>query len=192
METLNDAANCLRLKDRHLLIHELESLSQEFPQVFFCVFLGILPAAPSLPETSFWLLNHAAFPTGETPRLNEYAVLLMIDPVAKRAGINVGYALEKLLPHRSLERILSTVRTPLWHGEFAAGVSQALRMVAKALRKGGRRTLRRQEFRPPDADAGFLEASKLEPLRQAARSGAERGSLSSSTGRNDSDDLPAT
>ncbi|HSI64818.1 MAG TPA: TPM domain-containing protein [Candidatus Saccharimonadia bacterium] len=168
MEALNDAANCLRLKDRHFLIHELESLQQEFPQVFFCVFLGILPPQPTLPETSFWLLNHAAFPSQEGQRLNEYAALLMIDPVAKCAGLNVGYALETLIPQKELSRILAAMRTPLWHGEFAGAVSQALRLLAKALRKAGKRAPKRQEFRPPDAERGFLQATGLETLRAAA------------------------
>jgi hypothetical protein len=167
MESLNDAANCLRLKDRHFLIHELESLQQEFPQVFFCVFLGILPPQPSLPETSFWLLNHAAFPTQDGPRLNEYAALLMIDPVAKCAGLNVGYALEALVPAKELSRILASVRTPLWHGEFANAVSQALHLLAKALRKAGKRAPKKQEFRPPDAERDFLKATGLETLRPA-------------------------
>ncbi len=165
MEPLNDAANCLRLKDRHDLIHQLESLNQEFPQIFFCVFLGILPPHPTLAETSFWLLNHAAFPSQEHPRLNEYAILLMIDPVAKCAGVNVGYALEAALPPKVLTRILSNMRTPLWHGEFATGISQALDEMSKILRKAGRRTAKRQEFQPPDAEASFLRAARLEPLR---------------------------
>lgn len=168
MEPLNDAANCLRLKDRHFLIHELEALQQEFPQVFFCVFLGILPPQPSLPETSFWLLNHAAFPSQDGVRLNEYAVLLMIDPVAKCAGLNVGYALESLIPAKELSRILGAMRTPLWHGEFAGAVSQALRLLAKALRKVGKRAPKRQEFRPPDSETGFLKATGLETLRPAS------------------------
>jgi hypothetical protein len=168
MEALNDAANCLRLKDRHFLIHELESLQQEFPQVFFCVFLGILPPQPTLPETSFWLLNHAAFPSQEGQRLNEYAALLMIDPVAKCAGLNVGYALEALVSKKELSRILGAMRTPLWHGEFAGAVSHALHLLAKALRKAGKRAPKRQEFRPPDAETGFLKATGLETLRPAA------------------------
>lgn len=167
MEALSDAANCLRMKDRHFLTQELDALQQEFPQVFFCIFLGILPPQPPLPETSFWLLNHAAFQTQDIRRLNEYAVLLMVDPVAKCAGINIGYALEPHLPPKLLSRILSQIRTPLWHGEFAAGLGQALQQIAKALRKAGTPAPRRQEFRPPDAGAGFLEASKLETLRAA-------------------------
>jgi hypothetical protein len=170
MEPLNDAANCLRLKDRHFLIHELECLQQEFPQVFFCVFLGILPPQPTLPETSFWLLNHAAFPTQDGPRLNEYAALLMIDPVAKCAGLNVGYALEALIPAKELSRILAAVRTPLWHGEFANAVRQALHLLAKALRKVGKRASKKQEFHPPDSEKGFLKATGLETLRPAAPS----------------------
>lgn len=177
MEGLNDAANCLRLKDRHHLIHELESLGQEFPQVSFCVFLGVLPSNPTLQEISFWLLNHAAFPAQDVPRLNEYAVLLMIDPVAKSAGLNVGYAIEALLPANCLCKVLAGIRTPLWHGEFANGISRALQQVASALRKAGRRAPRRQEFRPPDTDGGFLQASGLEPLRGAAPASAPSSTL---------------
>lgn len=167
MEALNDAANCLRLRDRHFLLDELESLQQEFPQVFFCVFLGILPPQPTLPETSFWLLNHAAFPTEDSPRLNEYAALLMIDPVAKSAGLNVGYALEALLSPKDLSRILAAMRTPLWHGEFANAIDEALQLLARALRKAGKPATKKQEFRPPDTEKGFLKATGLQTLRPA-------------------------
>lgn len=167
LESLTDAAHCLRVREREALQHELEAFQQTFPQVFFAVYLGVLPSTPTAPEIAFWLLNHAGFQPADPARLNERAALLLIDPVAKSAGLTVGYALEPHLPHGKLTGILRRIRTPLWHGEYAGAIKLAISLLGKELRKVGRRTGRQQEFRPPEADAGFLRGTGLHSLRDS-------------------------
>lgn len=167
LESLTDAAHCLRVREREALLHELETFHQTFPQVFLAVYLGVLPGSPTPSEIAFWLLNHAAFHPADPSRLNERAALLIIDPVAKNAGITVGYGLEPFLTPSKLEQCLRKVRTPLWHGEYAAAISMAISLLAKQLRKSARRSSREAEFPPPDAEAGFLQNSGLQSLRHA-------------------------
>src|SRR5688572_10748500 len=61
LESLTDAAHCLRVREKEMLKQELDAFQQAFPQVFFAVYLGLLPITPSPGEIAFWLLNQAAF-----------------------------------------------------------------------------------------------------------------------------------
>src|SRR4051812_19439722 len=94
LESLTDAAHCLRVREKELLKHELDGFHQSFPQVFLAVYLGLLPTSPTPGEMAFWLLNHAAFQPPDPARLNERAALLVIDPVGRHAGLATGYGLE--------------------------------------------------------------------------------------------------
>lgn len=170
LASLTDAAHCLRVREREALQHELDVFQQTFPQIFFAVYLGVLPGTPSHSELAFWLLNHAAFHPADPSKLNERAAILMIDPVAKAAGMTVGYALEPHLPNHKILGLLRRIRTPLWHGEYAAAIELAIRLVGKLLRKSTHRATRQAEFPPPDADADFFRASGLQSLRDPASS----------------------
>jgi hypothetical protein len=165
LEALTDAAHCLRAREREFLKNELDGFQQAFPQVFLGVYLGVLPSAPSHGEIAFWLLNHAAFQPCDPSRLNERAVLLLIDPVAKAAGLTVGYGLEPFLPQRKLQAMLRKIRTPLWHGEYTTAITQAVGLLGVQLRKYARRMSRQVEFPPPGAEADFIQASGLQSLR---------------------------
>jgi uncharacterized membrane protein YgcG len=165
LESLTDAAHCLRVREREQLTHELDTFQQSFPQVFLGVYLGILPTTPTASEIAFWLLNQAAFQPGDPARLNERAALLIVDPVARSAGLTVGYGLEPFLPRHRLAEILRRIRTPLWHGEYSGAIELCIRLLAKALRKGGRRSTRQVEFPPPGTEVDFIQKSGLHSLR---------------------------
>ena len=168
LDRLTDAANRLRLRDIRSLESLLEELEATFPQVFFAVYFGILPPSFSLGELSFWLLNHSAFNTEDLKKLNEYAVLMVIDPVGKHVGINVGYALEPLLPESRLQKILQQARTPLWHAEYVSAVTQSLQSVCKILKKGGKPSRAETGLSPPETTQEFLGRSGLRALRPRA------------------------
>jgi uncharacterized membrane protein YgcG len=167
LESLTDAAHCLRVREREHLQHELDAFQQSFPQVFLGVYLGILPTAPSASEIAFWLLNQAAFRPGDPARLNERAALLVIDPVARSAGLTVGYGLEPFLPRDRLADILRRIRTPLWHGEYPGAIELCIKLLANALRKAGRRSTKQVEFPPPGTEADFIQGSGLHSLRDS-------------------------
>lgn len=169
---LTDRAHCLRLADSKTLEDRLELFEAQFPQVFVAVYFGVLPTSLSVNELTFWLLNHAAFDTDDFQRLNEFAVVLVIDPVARVAAMNVGYGLEGLLSQRFLVGVLTPLRTPLWHGEYVGAVDQALQRIARRLRKGGRRLMPSQELQPPENAEDFLRGSGLHRLRTRSGGGA--------------------
>jgi uncharacterized membrane protein YgcG len=164
IKRLTDAAHCLKLHESRDIETLLEDFEQHFPQVFVTVYLGVLPGALSVRELAFLLLNRGAFAAGDHRRLNEFAVAVVVDPVARTAAIMTGYALESLLTPRRQRRILRGIRTPLWHGEYVAAVTRTLRGLEKALRKGARREERRHVL-PPISAEDFLSASKFRPLR---------------------------
>jgi hypothetical protein len=168
LDALTDAAHCLRVREKEHLKHELDSFQQAFPQAFLAVYLGVFPTSPSPAEIAFWLLNHAAFQPSDPARLNERAALLIIDPVARTAGLTVGYGLEPFLQRATILAILRRVRTPLWHGEYAAAIELAITLIANALRKIGRRMSRQVAFPPPGADVHFIQTSGLQSLRDSA------------------------
>jgi uncharacterized membrane protein YgcG len=165
LEALTDAAHCLRAREKELLKHDLDGFQQAFPQVFLAVYIGVLPTTPSPAEIAFWLLNHAAFQPADPARLNERAALLVIDPVARAAGLTVGYGLEPFLPRVKLHAVLRSIRTPLWHGEYAGAIQMVIKLVAATLRKAGRRMSRQVEFPPPGSQAEFIQNSGLQSLR---------------------------
>lgn len=169
LDRLTDKAHCLRLKEVQKLEAVLEEFERTFPQVFVAVYCGVLPASISMQELTFWLLNHAAFGTPDFKRLNEFGVVLVLDPVAKNVGLNVGYALESCMPESSLLKILKSMRTPLWHGEYATAVIQALKGISQQLRKNATKGHRSPEVLPPSTTEDFLNQSGLTRLRRASR-----------------------
>jgi len=163
---LTDEAHCLKLHESREIEALLEDFEQRFPQVFLTLYLGVLPTPFSVREVAFLLLNRGAFPTREHGRLNEYALALVIDPVARAASLMSGYALEKWLPERKLGGILRSIRTALWHGEYVAAVNSVIQGLEKHLRKAGRREDRRQVLPPPTEE--FLSGAKFRLLSQSA------------------------
>src|ERR1700759_906376 len=105
IKRLTDEAHCLKLHERREIEALLEDFEQRFPQVFLTLYLGVLPAPFSVRELAFLLLNRGAFATGEHARLNEFALALVIDPVARTTTLMTGYALERWLPQRRLSRL---------------------------------------------------------------------------------------
>jgi len=155
LRRLWDEASCLRVHEAREVEVALVNFEERFPQLFFAVYLGVLPPTLTVNELAFLLLNRGLFWAEHHPRLNEHAIALVLDPEARTAGLMVGYALEELLPPRVLRRILRGVRTPLWHAEYAPAIIEVVDQVARRVRKGARRALRRDVL-PPAAPEEFL------------------------------------
>jgi uncharacterized membrane protein YgcG len=168
LDRLTDAAHCLRLREAQQIVEMLDDFERQFPQVFVAIYLGVLPQSLSLKELSFWLLNQAAFNTKRSHCLNEYAVALLVDPVAKNVGLNLGYALEECLPVGFLERTLRAMRTPLWHGEYVTAVRLILKRISSRLRKTARRVPQPRDLGAPENTEAFLDASGLQLLRKSS------------------------
>lgn len=161
LRRLTDRVHCLRLVDSRVLEQRLEIFSRRFPQVFVGVVFGELPSGVNLHELTFWLLNHARLIGEERVWDNDHAVILVIDPVAKIAGLNVGYALEFALPEKYLESLLRNIRTPLWHGEYVDAVTIVLQGLERRLRKIGQRMSIDNEFSPPENADQFVGGAEV-------------------------------
>lgn len=158
LRRLWDEAHCLRVHEAKEVEKALVNFEEHYPQLFLAVYLGVLPPTLNVNELAFLLLNRGMFWAEHHPRLNEHAIVLVLDPEARTAGLMVGYALEQRLPPRVLERILRRVRTPLWHAEYAPAIIDVVEAVARTVRKGARRALRRDVL-PPAAPEEFLGGS---------------------------------
>lgn len=169
-----DEAHCLRVHEAREVEAVLVDFEEHFPQLFFAVYLGVLPPPLTVEELAFLLLNRGMFWAEHHPRLNEHAIALVLDPEARVAGLMVGYALEELLPPQVLQRILRRVRTPLWHAEYAPAIIDVVHGVAARVRKGARRA-RRRDVLPPAAPEEFLGGSGS--ARPAPGPGDETSSL---------------
>lgn len=165
LSRLVDSAHCLRLREARQIDTSLDDFQHRFPQVFLSVYLGVLPGHLNVRELSFWLLNRAAFDTPDQKRLNEYAISLVVDPVAKTAGLTVGYALEAVFPEKCLETIIHSLRTSLWHGEYAAAIRACIKALDKQLRRVGERQRRAEEVQPPQNCEEFLDDAGWQWLR---------------------------
>ena len=158
LRRLWDEAHCLRVHEARELELALVNFEEHYPQLFFAVYLGVLPPTLTVNELAFLLLNRGLFWAEHHPRLNEHAIALVLDPEARAVGLMVGYALEELLPPRALRRILRRVRTPLWHAEYAPAIIDVVHEVARTVRKGAHRALRRDVL-PPAAPEEFLRGN---------------------------------
>lgn len=164
-----DDAHCLRLHEAQGVEALIADFAERFPQVFVTVYLGVLPPKLSVGELAFLLLNRGVFSNRDNRRLNEHAVAFVLDPVARGAGLMVGYALEKFLPGPVQLKILRSIRTALWHGEYAAAIAVVLRAVEKALKKFAHRESRLHSL-PPVSTEEFLSSSGFRTLRPASPS----------------------
>lgn len=170
IKRLADDAHALRVHEAREVEAALVDFEERFPQLFFSVYLGVLPPPLSVGELGFLLLNRGVFWAEYHPRLNEHAVVLVLDPETRQAGLMVGYALEKVLPIPVQERILRAVRTPLWHAEYARAITAIVGRVARVIRRHARRAWRRDVL-PPTPAEDFLGGGGFRSLRQAPQGG---------------------
>lgn len=167
LKSFADDAHCLRLQEAQAVESWIAAFEERFPQVFVTVYLGVLPPQLSVGELAFLLLNRGVLSSKDHRRLNEHAVALVLDPVARSAGLMVGYALEKVLPPKAQLKILRSVRTSLWHGEYAPAIAVILRAVEKTMRKAARREWRSHSL-PPATTEDFLSSSGFRTLRSTS------------------------
>ncbi|MEI6535803.1 MAG: hypothetical protein WCN98_10715 [Verrucomicrobiaceae bacterium] len=167
LKSFADDAHCLRLQEAHAVEELIADFEEKFPQVFITIYIGVLPPQLSVGQLAFLLLNRGVFSNRDRLRLNEHAVTLVLDPVARSAGLMVGYALEKFLPAQTQKKILRSVRTPLWHGEYAPAIAIVLQAIEKTLRKSARREWKTHSL-PPVSAEDFISSSGFRALRSSA------------------------
>lgn len=170
LQRVTDAAQCLRLEDHRQLEVLLNDFERSFPQLFFAVYLGVLPASLNVSELGFWLLNQGAFETPSLIRRNDFGLLLVIDPSARQVSLTAGYALEGHFRHDQVVKLLSAVGKDLAKGAFASAIAKVCDECSRLLRKAGRRTAWTPAEQTGAENLGHLG---LEPLRGGHRPSAQ-------------------
>ena len=125
---LADHAGLLRRRERVRVRRDLARFRAVFPQLVFAVVTtsaGVATAA-DLRQFGFWLLNRGAFGAS--------AVVLVIDPNIKAAGIVWGYLLDPYLSEADTFRHLAKAHPYLLGGDYGAAVRTVLRGVMRTLR----------------------------------------------------------
>jgi hypothetical protein len=164
LERITDVAGRLNLRETRHLETVLDEFERRFPQCFMAGYIGVLPDTLTLTDLGFWLINHGAFQTHQISRRNDFAIVLLIDPLRQQAGFTLGYALEKILPEQVLQTILKKLNRPLRRGAFSQAIELACTLIDKALRAAAR-----LEPRPPETaptvvgDASDLGLQSLRP-----------------------------
>lgn len=134
LERVTDAAGCLRLADTQRLEQALDDFERQFPQCFFAVYIGALPAGLSVSELGFWLLNHGAFNTHQISKRNDFGMMLVIDPFVATASFTIGYALEPVFQSARLTALVNAISSHLRGDRHAKAIQKALVMATKTLR----------------------------------------------------------
>jgi len=127
LERITDTADCLRLEESRDLEVRLDDFERQFPQGFAAFYFGALPPKLNPLELGMWLLNHGAFSTQQFTKRNEFGFVCVVDPLAGRHGIAVGYALEKILSATLFQQLLGSMTPLLRAGRWAGGFFHRVR-----------------------------------------------------------------
>ncbi len=167
LERVTDVAGRLNLRETRHLEMVLDEFERRFPQCFMAAYVGVLPETLTLPDLGFWLINHGAFQTHQVTRRNDFAIVMLIDPLRQQAAFSVGYALEAVLSEEVLLRILGKLRRPLQQGQISESIESACHQLDAALRSAARPEPRAYERVP--AVVGDASDLGLQSLRPATR-----------------------
>jgi hypothetical protein len=144
LASLADTAGLLRQRERAPVAAAMAAFNRRFPQLFVAVFSGRLGDVNQLRPFGFWLLNRAVFK--DLPdRSNAAAILLVIDPESKTAGLTFGYFLDAYLDETDTFDCLAAGH-PYWlEGDFAGGIVRVIGRLRAVLAKRSRQARRRPE-----------------------------------------------
>ncbi|GEP42907.1 TPM domain-containing protein [Brevifollis gellanilyticus] len=164
LERITDVSNRLNLRDTRHIEVVLDEFERRFPQCFMAAYVGVLPETLTLRDLGFWLINHGAFHTHQLTRRNDFAIVMLVDPLREEVALTLGYALEQILPEPVLTKILGELRSPLKRGQIAQSIELACTRIDRELRRLGRREKPRAERAPSMVgDASDLGLQSLRP-----------------------------
>jgi uncharacterized membrane protein YgcG len=171
LERLTDVAGRLNLRETRHLEVVLDDFERRFPQCFLAAYVGVLPDTLTLPDLGFWLINHGAFQTHQISRRNDFAIVMLVDPLREQASFIVGYALEKALTEPVLMKVLGKLRRKLKRGAIASAIEEGCMLIDQALRRSAKQQPRVRESAPSVVgDASDLGLQSLRPSpRQITR-----------------------
>jgi hypothetical protein len=164
LERITDVSNRLNLRETRHIEVVLDEFERRFPQCFMAAYIGVLPDTLTLRDLGFWLINHGAFHTHQVARRNDFAIVMIVDPLREQVALTVGYALEQILTEPVLLKILGDLRHPLKRGQTALSIERACARIESELRRSARREKPLAETAPAVVeDASDLGLQSLRP-----------------------------
>ena len=134
-EQLMDVESRLTAEERDGIRRAFEDFAAQFPQLFFMMYLGALPAPASPRQFAFWLLNHAAVQDIDVLLPNERGLLLVVDPQAGSAVLATGYFLETCISQADLDAVLRPAQRELGHADYPGAMRVITNGLASLLKK---------------------------------------------------------
>ena len=98
-----------------------------------------------------------------------FGAVCVIDPLAGRHGIALGYALDPLIPTPQVETLLSDMVAPLRLSRWAEAADLVIASRSSVLRDHGKASHRRIDTPPPPSRGGSPADFGLAPLRAGHR-----------------------
>ena len=130
---LSDLAGVLRSSDEKKILHAMDQMAQEFPQVSAaCVLMQIPPEIP-LPVYAFWLFNRSGLISPVDKGGNCRLFFLLVDVQHRRVVAMVGYGLEPFITPVVLEDIARASQPALAHEDWARALVDCLVSARKEL-----------------------------------------------------------
>ena len=137
---LSDHCETLDRRERKRILQQLRALREAFPQLKPQVLCHHFPDEHPFPLYVFWVHNLGGISSDRDKAGNNHSVLLVLDPVAHRSAITLGYGLEPFVSREELDALLD-LAGPAWSGnEWAEGILTVLEGLGGLLEKAIRRT----------------------------------------------------
>ncbi len=150
MERLADAAGVLTRKERHGIEVKLDRFEEQFPQLFISVYIGEAPAQAGIGEFAFWLLNRAAISEVDLSRPNDRGILLVIDPVRRKALLEAGYFIETILRREDLAGVLERAHLSLVGERYDVAIRTCVRLLTRLLNRRAKAIHKRAKGHEPE------------------------------------------
>jgi uncharacterized membrane protein YgcG len=131
---LTDHASSLTVEEITRLRELLQRFETRFPQSLFSVFVADLPEGDNVKEYAFWLSNRAQFSSVEAAGSENFDLLLVLEPSAGSAALNVGYGLEKYISEDDLADALTEALPDFQEGQFESGIRTCVEAITRRLR----------------------------------------------------------
>lgn len=123
---LRDDGRVLDARATKVVKRALAQFCGRFPQVHMALLIRPAPTVVPLRTWAWWLFNRGQFSAALDKGSVNRDMLLVLDPVARRMALTVGYGLEPFVGQRDLSAALDSGRGALEAGDWAEACCQVL------------------------------------------------------------------
>jgi uncharacterized membrane protein YgcG len=137
---LTDHCETLDKRERRKILRQLRALRERFPQLDLQVLCRHFPDEHPFAVYAFWIHNLGGISREQEKAGHNHSVLLILDPVARKSALTVGYGLEPFVSRSELDELLDRA-APAWTDRaWAEGILTVLEGLGSLLETAIRRT----------------------------------------------------